>query len=89
MVDHIYGRLNILNDACRPNMFIKELKLNIEFFIKDAKNPCLPHAKADGLPRRVSRESLNGIRNTGLSEDAGGKKLYRGRTLNELKSRAN
>lgn len=31
MVGHIYGRLNILNPGYRPHMFIKELKINIDF----------------------------------------------------------
>lgn len=31
MTDHIYGRLNILNDQCRPHMFLKELSLNVEY----------------------------------------------------------
>ena len=41
MVDHIYGRINLLNSAYRPNMFIKELKMYIEYFIKEA-GKCLP-----------------------------------------------
>lgn len=31
MVDHIYGRLNLVTDADRPNMFIKELHLYIDY----------------------------------------------------------
>jgi len=31
MVDHIYGRTNIINETPRPNMFISELKLNIDY----------------------------------------------------------
>ncbi len=31
MVDHIYGKINILNDIKRPNMFIKELKMYIDY----------------------------------------------------------
>jgi hypothetical protein len=34
MVDHIYGRINLITDPDRPNMFIKELSLNIEFIEK-------------------------------------------------------
>ncbi len=37
MIDHIYGRLNLLEGVARPNMFIKELQLNIEYFIKEVK----------------------------------------------------
>lgn len=32
MVDHIYGRMNLIERKDRPNLFIKELKLNILFF---------------------------------------------------------
>lgn len=35
MVDHIYGRLNLLNDLYRPHMLMKELKLYIEYFKKE------------------------------------------------------
>ena len=31
MVDHIYGRTNILNTDTRPNFFIKELKMYIDY----------------------------------------------------------
>ncbi len=35
MVDHIYGRLNILNNLNRPNLFINELQLYIDYLKKD------------------------------------------------------
>lgn len=35
MVGHIYGRLNLLNTIYRPHMFIKELKMYVEYFIKE------------------------------------------------------
>ena len=41
MVDHIYGRTNIIKRNDRPNMFIKELNLYIEFLkdkIKETKD---------------------------------------------------
>ncbi len=31
MVDHIYGRINILNSVHRPNMFVNELKLYLDY----------------------------------------------------------
>lgn len=31
MADHIYGRTNILDGSERPHMFIKELKLNVDY----------------------------------------------------------
>ena len=31
MVDHIYGRANVLNDTYRPHMFIKELGMYIDY----------------------------------------------------------
>ena len=37
MIDHIYGRTNIMPFKNRPHMFIKELKLNIEQFEKLVK----------------------------------------------------
>lgn len=38
MVDHIYGRTNVLKRSDRPNMFIKEIKLYIDYFKKQVKN---------------------------------------------------
>jgi hypothetical protein len=35
MVDHIYGRVNLLNDTYRPNMFINELKMYIDYLSKE------------------------------------------------------
>jgi hypothetical protein len=34
MVDHIYGRINLITNPERPNMFVKELILNIDFIEK-------------------------------------------------------
>ncbi len=34
MVSHIYGRMNILNSLYRPNLFINELQLYIDYFKK-------------------------------------------------------
>ncbi len=35
MVGHIYGRGNVLNDTYRPHMFVKELKMYVEYFLND------------------------------------------------------
>ncbi|WP_340114016.1 hypothetical protein [Maribellus mangrovi] len=32
MVNHIYGRINLLNETTRPNMFMKELKMYLDIF---------------------------------------------------------
>ncbi len=37
MVDHIYGRINLRNSTYRPHMFIKELKMYVEYLIKEVK----------------------------------------------------
>lgn len=42
MVDHIYGRIKILNDNYRPNMFIKELDLYVNFFKNEIKETIKP-----------------------------------------------
>lgn len=34
MVDHIYGRANVIENAHRPHMFIKELKLYIDYWME-------------------------------------------------------
>lgn len=35
MVGHIYGRINLLNDTYRPNLFVKELGMYIDYFKKE------------------------------------------------------
>jgi hypothetical protein len=35
MVDHIYGRINILNNVSRPNMFLNELSLYVDHLKKE------------------------------------------------------
>ncbi len=35
MIDHIYGRANILNDIDRPSMFVNELKLYVDYLKKE------------------------------------------------------
>ena len=37
MVDHIYGRTNLIKRTDRPNMFLKELEIYIEYFAKKLK----------------------------------------------------
>ncbi|MEO8950329.1 MAG: hypothetical protein ABI308_18075, partial [Mucilaginibacter sp.] len=38
MVKHIYGKLNLLSGTQRPNMFINELDLYIDYLKKDIEN---------------------------------------------------
>lgn len=35
MVNHIYGKLNLLNDVDRPNLFVNELNLYVDYLKKD------------------------------------------------------
>ena len=42
MVDHIYGRMNLITDSARPNIFIKELKLYIDYFCKKVEENLEP-----------------------------------------------
>lgn len=38
MAGHIYGRENVLNGSYRPHMFVKELKMYVEYFLKEVAN---------------------------------------------------
>ena len=38
MVDHIYGKVNLLEGVNRPNLFVKELGLYIDYFKKELQN---------------------------------------------------
>ncbi|WP_321290404.1 hypothetical protein [uncultured Sunxiuqinia sp.] len=37
MVDHIYGRINLLKDVKRPNLFLKELNMYVDYLEKNLK----------------------------------------------------
>lgn len=37
LIGHIYGRLNLLNTDRRPNMFMKELRMYVDYFCKEVK----------------------------------------------------
>ena len=44
MVDHIYDRINLITAAHRPNMFIKELSLYIDYFMNKLDESIKPHS---------------------------------------------
>jgi hypothetical protein len=88
MVSHIYGKLNLLNDNDRSNLFVNELNLYVEYLKKDISNH-LQHM-SDKKAKYVSKfkEQLQaGIdyykqlvpKITNQTE------LYRKKMLNELK----
>lgn len=61
ITDHIYGRTNILADQERPHMFIKELKLNVDYL-----NELLNDADRDNARQRrelgnFAKQMLAGI----------------------------
>ncbi len=45
MIDHIYGRVNLLNAEKRSNMFVNELQLYIDYFTKEI-NTCSENINA-------------------------------------------
>jgi hypothetical protein len=62
MVDHIYGRINIMQFKNRPHMFIKELKLNIEQLEKLLKErPTAADQKANAEIAEFRSNLMNGI----------------------------
>ncbi len=61
MVNHIYGRVNILNKLYRPNMFINELHLYIDYFKKKlATSSSLTAQQAKSL-QTFKKNLLSGI----------------------------
>ena len=89
MVDHIYGRINVIDDATRQNMFITELKLNIDFLegeikelanaFSDQSTKYLKAFRAKLLEGAVYYENLV-ARMNGVTAD------YSDRMLNELRT---
>lgn len=62
MIDHIYGRINILKRKDRPNMFVKELQLYINY-LKDkiAENYIAPTSKQTNYLNRFANNLMDGI----------------------------
>jgi hypothetical protein len=62
MVDHIYGRINIMTHHDRPNMFLKELRLYLDYFMKKIQESFPPiSASAEGFFTTFSNNLLDGI----------------------------
>ncbi len=62
MIGHIYGRINLLNSTYRPNMFINELKLYIDYLKREIKKCMLePTAKEIEYLQEFKNNLLTGI----------------------------
>jgi len=62
MVDHIYGRTNLLRDKNRPNMFVNELALYLNFLKSDLNEAVKPlSAKQLDYYESFKTNLLNGI----------------------------
>lgn len=62
MVDHIYGRLNLLNTNDRPHMFLKELKQYVDYFKKEIiKQQQLATQKQADYLTRFKENLIEGI----------------------------
>ena len=59
MIDHIYGRDNIMTAKNRPHMFIKEIKLNIDQFEKLARDKGTVSAEKKNAAVTEFRQNLN------------------------------
>jgi len=60
MVKHIYGKLNLLADIPRPNIFINELKLYVDYLRKDVETSFQDLKKAKYL-QKFRDQLQNGI----------------------------
>jgi hypothetical protein len=61
MTDHIYGRNNILSNQDRPNMFIKELQLNVDYLREQATSVKKEDSKTIKDIIDFSKQLLSGI----------------------------
>ena len=89
IVDHVYGRINILNSTPRPHMFIKELRIYVDYLIKEIKEcTCSPTAKQTQYFINFKENLLEGIK---YYKELFPKMLaesmeYREKALNEVQS---
>lgn len=61
IVDHIYGRTNIANSLYRPNMFINELNLYVDYLKKQLKESASLSEKQIRYFQKFKINLLNGI----------------------------
>lgn len=61
MVDHIYGRTNILNSLERPNIFVNELILYTDYLTKEIKNSTIMNLSQTRYFQKFKTNLLNGI----------------------------
>jgi hypothetical protein len=61
MTDHIYGRANILAGQDRPHMFIKELKLNVDYLKEQSSELINADAKKTKDMHDFAKQLLTGI----------------------------
>ncbi len=62
MVDHIYGRINLIKDMNRPNLFIKELNLYLDYLQKKVAESLEPlSAQTEEFFKTFKANLLEGI----------------------------
>jgi hypothetical protein len=62
MVDHIYGKIDLITDSDRPNMFVKEISLYIDYLTKKIDESIEPlSAKTEEYLNSFHRNILDGI----------------------------
>ncbi len=61
MVGHIYGKVNLLNSTYRPNMFINELQLYIDYFKKKVSDNFVTNPKQEKYLQLFKSNLLAGI----------------------------
>lgn len=59
MVDHIYGRTNVMERTDRPNMFVKELKMYIEYLTTKMEDTLKPITDKQKKSFITFQENLN------------------------------
>jgi hypothetical protein len=61
MIDHIYGRINILNETYRPHMFIKELEQYVRYLKKEVTGILNFTPKTSARLEQFRQNLFNGI----------------------------
>ncbi len=87
MVNHIYGKINLLNDTYRPNLFVKELGMYVDYLKKEI------HESVDAINDRklkyfeeFKENLVSGIEyyNTLVDEMKEESEIYKNKMIEEL-----
>ncbi|MBZ4676222.1 MAG: 2-hydroxyacid dehydrogenase [Anaerophaga sp.] len=61
MIGHIYGQNNLMERNDRPDLFVKELSLNLDYYIKETETSTVGNERAENQNKKIHAALEKGI----------------------------